>query len=506
MNEIKSLSEKGADPLEAKSLSLVLRGLAGEGQTPFRIGSNKRGPSTRKSFWLRWPFLVTAIPLGLALVGAVAIAVGEYRAAGRVEAEWARVRAAGQPTDNQSLAVWFRDRTSAEGTMAWTEILRLAASSALTHDRFDDLPFIGNAPIEPEIPAAGTWAQERAVADFLADAGPLIVSIKELDRYPRPIWVPIEFRGFDTLLPEVQASRSISRLLQVEIEHALYVGDSQRAMDALAAMKITAEAGDQELCLVSELVDIALRGVHHMMIQRSMGRDIWTEDDLMALLDQTPPSGEIGERWRRVIGGERAMIVSHALYGRDAQWMLGSDGHPAAIFLTWPSTREAILSVYREYETIGDGGIEGLVPRAKRFEEKLITLQRGGPTFFSLVPRLMGMLLPATRAFADAVQRDEDTRRLTRTAVGVKLYQIRNGRWPERLSQLKDVGLTAADWNTVSAGPMGYEVEGDQAFVWGFDPWNMRQPSQVVSQTVSPTRPEPKETGGTTEYPWVTIR
>jgi hypothetical protein len=295
-------------------------------------------------------------------------------------------------------------------------------------------------------------------------------------------------------------------LLQVEVEHSLYVGDSQRALDGLAAMKITTEAGDQEICLVSELVDIALRGIHHMMIKRSMGRDIWTEDDLMALLDQTQPSGEIAQRWRRVIGGERAMLASAVLQGHNAQAVLGMDGHPAAFFLTWPSSREAILSVYREFETIGDDGIEGLVPRAKRFEEGLAARTRGGATFFSLVPGLMTMIMPATQAFAVAMQRDEDTRRLTRTAVGVKLYQIRNGRWPERLSQLKEVGLTAADWNTVSAGPLGYDVVDDQAFVWGLEPWNTSGPSRTVSQTVSPTRPEPKETGGTTEYPWVTIR
>jgi hypothetical protein len=37
----KSLSEKGSDPLEASRFRRVF-GLAGEGQTPFRIGSKLR--------------------------------------------------------------------------------------------------------------------------------------------------------------------------------------------------------------------------------------------------------------------------------------------------------------------------------------------------------------------------------------------------------------------------------------------------------------------------------
>src|SRR5690606_25834757 len=100
----------------------------------------------------------------------------------------------------------------------------------------------GNAPPPVEIVPGGRWDEEPAVAEFLQWMRPVIDDIQAATEYPTPVWQPIEFRGYSTLLEELQNSRSLVRLLSLDVEHALYHGESDRALRSLQAMQGVADA------------------------------------------------------------------------------------------------------------------------------------------------------------------------------------------------------------------------------------------------------------------------
>src|SRR5690606_37668842 len=137
---------------------------------------------------------------------------------------------------------------------------------------------------------------------------PVIAQIHAATKHPAPVWMPIEFHGFMTLLEELQNSRSIQRLMQLETEHAIYHRDAERAMAGLESMQGVAAAFDWPICMVADLVHIALRGSHRSMVRRSLAVDLWDEDQLRHLADQLGPPQDVRQRWFDVVAGERGMM------------------------------------------------------------------------------------------------------------------------------------------------------------------------------------------------------
>ncbi len=447
----------------------------------------------QKAFWLRWPFLITVIPLTLLLVAATALGFNEWRAADRVEAELARIQAAGYPVDDASMSRWFLDNASQEGTAQWSELLSLVTVGS-SGFQLEQLPYLGNAPIPAEIVPAGRWDEEPAVAEFLQWMQPVINGIHAAIEYPTPVWQPIEFRGFATLLEELQNSRNLVRLLSLDVEHALYHGESDRALRSLQAMQGVSDAFDWQACMVADLVNMALRQSYHLMIQRSLVSAPWSEAQLQMLHDRLAVPRDVSKRWRNVVAGERAFLnatLSHAsssgissseLEGLDWLWRV-------------PTVRESAFAAYRDMEAIGSEGMTGLGERAQALARSWFS----SPTGFGQLFLINYLFSPAVESYARAIEREEMSRRLTLTAVAIKRFQLRSGQWPERLDQLQQVGLVPTDWHTVSAGPFGYEVSDDTAYLWSF-----ADGQETAVSATRPAPPDPQSTQRTT--PLVTIR
>lgn len=86
---------------------------------------------------------------------------------------------------------------------------------------------------------------------------------------------------------------------------------------------------------------------------------------------------------------------------------------------------------------------------------------------------LLSRNLAATRwmpsfRFSQWLEREEDSRRFALTAVAIKRFELKHGRWPDRLDELDGVGVRASDRRTVSGGPFGYEVADDSAYLWSY--------------------------------------
>lgn len=422
----------------------------------------KSQPSIRKSFWKRKSFLFVAIPLSIAMMVFLYFAGVQYRASQRVAGEIQRIRLSNLPVDAETQSQWFIENSSREHSDAWAEILMLGSAVASETEVLENLPYLGNAAIPASIDPDKPWPSEPVVAQWLEMAKPLIDKIHLVSRSKKPTWQPLTFEGIETLLEPIQNSRNLARILQVEVEHALYVGDSERAMRGLQSLDGLAYAFDWNICLVTDLVGIALRGIQFSMIQRSLSLDIWTDEQLAELSSQLGQRQDLAKRWRATIAGERGLTIDEVI-NHGARVDSGGPSGFAFLF-SIPSVQESLLVAYSKMEPIADQGFDNLKKNAQEFEDRLADAIGSG---LSIDNMGVTMLIPAVQAFAAAVIRSEDSRRFTLTAIGIKRYQLAKGQFPEGLAQLNDIGLEPSDWTTVGGGVFGY-TKGAVAYLWSY--------------------------------------
>lgn len=436
----------------------------------------------QKTFWLRWPFWVTAIPLGMLLCSFLWLVIREIQASDRVAAELARIETAGQPTGNASLARWFSQHTHREGTTAWSEILALAVRP--WGGPSEQLPYVGPAAEPRQLDPQQPWPEQQVVGEYLRWMRPVIEQIHQANEYPVPVWQPVQFRGYLTQLEELHSARGVIRLLCLDVEHALYQGDSTRALRSLAAMRRTADAFDWQFAVVADLVPLTYRKIHQAMVRRSLSVDHWKDEQLRALAEQLAQPRELPQRWQRVVAGERAF--ASAAGAEQQYWLDENQTWIVSLLMRIPSGRESILMSYRRLESLGDSGVEALV---EHDWNALYGDLRHSP---------WSILMPSFTSYARAIEREEDSRRFALTAVAIKRFQRHSGHWPEHLSQLQQVGLDSADWTTVSGGRFGYQVQDDAVLLWSYEPHDQTR--------VSSAPPQPEREGDDLSDLLITIR
>ncbi|QDV27486.1 hypothetical protein [Aureliella helgolandensis] len=420
-----------------------------------------------------------AIPLVMILVAACWFAWREWNAAQQFDRALAQLRSEHRVVDNASAEADLRARTHTEGTAAWNRI-SYRCSNSWTGSLTDRLPHLGNAPQLYPLNAESDWDEASQAGEYLTWMAPLIDEIDAASSYPTPVWQPILFDGFSTLLEPLQNSRQIARLLALETEYAIYTSDTKRALRGLRLMKLTADAYDWNNFLVGKLINIALHGMQEQMIRRSLQADIWSLEELVELRSLIAPAEDIQQIWPQLVDSERAMSVE---YLADRQ---RTNGRWAG--MSWlsqiPSIRQEYWRMTERWSTLGSEGLAGLVQRSHQMEDDFAAEARSDV----LSNPIYALLGPAYSSIATAFQRQEDTRRLTLTALGIKQFQMTEKRWPENLSELEAVGLSPTETSTLTEGPFGFEVADDKAYVWSYDPNPRMQPPMGVSK-VSATRP-----------------
>ncbi len=418
----------------------------------------KKNKANSQSAWKfsRWILALTGLPLIAFTVFAAWIGIRELRAAREYEQLIEPFRQAGTPVGDAWLDRTFRERTSTDGAAAWSKILLL--TSSIWDANSDKLPIVGSAELPEVIDSTHPWPENEPVADFLAEIRPIIDLIHASGDRTQPVWQPLAFDGMATLLEELQQSRSVVRLLQLDAEHALYNNDAPRAMAAIRSMLATAQAFDWKVFLVGEYVNSALRSVHSTTIQRSLAANRWNVQQIEELMSPLATPLPIAERWRSSLLSEQAMVCSVLENS--------SDSLPSEFSLFgFPSAKLHLMKLYAELQILPATSGFQLRRHALAYESRFASKDTR-----SVEGVLAGIFLPAIENYAAILERLEHERRITLTALGVKRFQLEHQRWPNELSDLATIGLTTDDWTLPEIGRIGYAVEEDTAFVWGAPP------------------------------------
>ncbi len=413
----------------------------------------------RRLAWFVW---LLAIPLFVVSAIVVGVGVRESQDERQVQMELESLRQAGQPVDNTTMAEWFERRTSSAGTVAWDEILYLAASPVV-QELSDDLPIVGHGKLPIELIPGSDWPDAAKVAEYLQQVQPVLKLVHAAAKLPTPVWFPLQFDGYDTFLVGWQNSRCVVRLIALDAEYACYQREAARALQDIQSIEATAKAFDSQTCLVGDLVCKALRSHAHLAIHRSLQADIWDQQQLSELRSLVAEPPQIEQGFHDVMASERAMAFA-AIFENPLQfqqiglksnlpiWLLPSGKMRVIEF--YASLQESVAS-FAELETL-----------AKRYDAELTQLKSGALTLDGSHLVLQAMA-PSLDGYVAAIERQENLRRLTLTAIGIKQFQLAQQRWPTQLSELDQVGLGPADWTLLTHGPIGYEATPEEVFAWG---------------------------------------
>ncbi len=435
----------------------------------------------------QWWYLGSIIvPIAL-LVGLLFVGLWqEWSARQQVSALLAQRKQRGEPTDNESLAQQFDAKTDHARALR----LQRLADAAISIERLYEVAMLSEKwdDIGKLVPPNEEWKMTPVLESYSRDAQPIVAEAREILASAEPIWIPIIFQDYETLLAGAQTTRSIVRVLAYEARAAYHAGDHQRVIDTLALIPKLADAIDYQNFLVTELVRIALIGVHHGLVRESLSHDYWSVDEIALLTQQLEPTAGREEAWRSTIASEAAMAGS--FLGIDDGTVMGHyDGmnmNAIAPFGFAPSQQLQLLNAFEQWAEQPSDFESGETDR-ERWKDDGGLQRMHTSTSLLAVPIangdvVCGVVWPSSQAYTRAQARTHRERRWTRCALAIKQFQIQQQRWPKSLEELTQVGLTRSDWMAKPDMPFGYQVATDNshALLWTNAPDGSDAPIEAV--------------------------
>ena len=380
--------------------------------------------------------------------------------------------ARGLPIDDETLTEFRYRHMNRDHSDRWVKVLDQISSQEF-RDSCSTIPIIG-APDdeEPFIPGK-PYKHEKEVRKFLERWRPMLVELHEIaegaadSETTGAIWTPIEFNSFQTLLPGIQSCREVARLLDLEYEDAVRRDDRDQAFHSLMAMIGVARSLEKEPILVSQLVHVAIASITVRKIKQSIELDLLTQSQLQDLLEQLKRFDDFGSKYRLAIAGERAL--SQPLFDNPSQ--IGDESISLSAGAR-PIDALAALDFWERAESIESENLSDFAKETQDFLEQF----RQGLTQASWLrrfdTRLTEMTTPALDAYASAVVRSALETRLAKIAIGLRLFEKQNGRFPISLDELtsKEFGLMLGPIETASDRPFGLRLQDGMAEIWGSQP------------------------------------
>ncbi len=374
----------------------------------------------------------------------------------------------GDPIDIPTLAQSFEKQTSKQHSIQWREVK--SAVLALENRYWD---VIGETVdgMDRLVAPGDPWDAKPTLSRHVKEAMPIIQSIESLLRNDERVWQPIIFQGYETLLPDLQNSRSVVRLLGWEFRVAVHEGDRKRAMRALELIVRVSNAFDWHICLVSDLVWNAHLQSHRALIRQSLAFDFWTLTDLVQLDRQLADIEDLDARWSETIAMEMAMMDYAPAFGRYSAFNTQVMSPPVARLRSLKQIQRI-----RNVKGVGSSQHRRQIANGENTGDDPQNTLEG----FSITDIPFANVFNDREAanrftrYAVASLRFTQNQRWTRTAVAIKKFRIQEGRWPERLSELSQVGLAESNWKASDSKDFGYRIrkDGSEVILWTTSNWD----------------------------------
>jgi hypothetical protein len=402
--------------------------------------------------WFQSPIVLACIPV-LILGGLLVWPVfSELEASRHIKNELRLVAEEGFPANEAAIEQEFIAKTFTEGTPLMNRIE--TRSRIPTHTgRSLTLPYLDGdvQPLADLIPGV-PWPEEARAAEFLLHIQPLLEEVKQLEKFPRPVWMP--------RLPADDAyeKATIARpyhlvgVLKLAFDHAVYHQDSERAMQVLRSLESLHASTDWGSNAYEEAILHSKQSLY-AMVNRSMVSGIWSKSQIQELRRQAEEPLDLAQRWRRIIA-------------------LGTVGYSKWVdsrgLMDIPSEVLHVIRSQQYWRTLFDGDFQSIGQRIHKLTVPT-DFKLTDPTAYERVQTKRepdekeSFLRTLGFHMIENLFDVELLRRQTLVVIAIKEYQMANGHWPRQLDELEAFGLTADDWSPPGRQEWKYEFDDSEA-------------------------------------------
>lgn len=378
------------------------------------------------------------------------------------------IRARGLPIDDASMEAFRVQTMGHEKSERWMNVLVEIQSQAFENS-CRGVPVVGITEEDADYVYGQPYRFDDEVRQFLDQWAELREEIHDITEGTGPIWTDIQMDSFNTLLPYVQSSRSVARLLSLEFEDALRRDDRRQAFGSMMAMLGVARAFEKEPLIISQLVVIAIHSMGLKQLKVAVEYDLFDDVQLKKILEQLRAFDDFGTRYRLAIVGERAM--SQPVF--DDLQRFGEDvGMPPGGFNQRPIDALASLEIMEKAESITTDDLSDFFIQTAALDSDFNQQIQQAGWLEKLETIVTSLTVPALGAAGKAFVRSAMENRIAKIGIGLRLFEKRHDRWPASLDELSAADLDATLGSVDPAGnlPFGYRVLDGKAQVWGFDP------------------------------------
>lgn len=434
------------------------------------------------------PLLVIGCVVGLIRVG---YTLREWQGQWKLAQVIEDLESKGIDTNSEAIELAYHANTSEKDTQAWLDLLAKIDSvefkeaaqgvpsfdSSVETDDWDD-----------SFDTSANWKYAQVSIQFVERQQELIRRTRELAAAPEPVRFPIRFASLNTLLPEVQSSRGLARLLSLDAQVALHLGDSQRALDdfiALHNLSRHVEAVPFAICLV---VSKAFKSMALTIAQEGIEQDLFSDQQLQDIDDVLARNCDIGDEWNAYCERELGMCIpvflDPALASEKSKKPLPARGHDAIYFIN-------MLTQLADTPTEDWELFHKTVSQQELKFNEDIRSWRGR---VDLV--LTGLFVPALTTLADSSIDRAQHYRQARYGVALRLFQHKHGKFPQSLVELPpfDRGMSAFKQQS-----FGYVLTPKGATLWG---GRFKGDNPLISPTIPQTDQQTQESLDNRSYVW----
>lgn len=398
--------------------------------------------------------------------------------------------ASGLPIDAESLLEYRRERIDSSRSREWQRILDEIESDAF-QESSEDVPIIGMAyEEEPEEYVYGQPYSNHLVArNYLNEWSELLQRIHLITEGSRGVWTSM---NADDFFPRIGPPRDVSRLLRLELEDALRRDDFSHAGHCVLALIGNARGLEEEPMAVSQLVSVAMLEVALDAIKTAVQIDCFDDEQWRAVLKQLEGLEEIEPRYRRYLIGERAWVLP--LF-EDPERLEELGGDAIEFQLPGGHSIDALetLAMYDRLELVPTDDLTTFFEEIESLETSVQTSFQSRSWLQKLDSQVTEKTMPSVVSINQAFIRSPMQVRLAKTAILARLFQHKEGRWPNTIQEIHDaapsllndrdesVNLKIGNLAPMGDRPFGLKVDPDELVLWGFEP--------VASASATPVEP-----------------
>lgn len=434
------------------------------------------------------PLLVIGCVVGLIRVG---YTLREWQGQWKLSQVIEDLKSKGISTNSEAIELAYHANTSDTDTQAWLDLLakidsvefKEAAQGVPNFDSSVEIDEWGDS-----FDTSANWKYAQVSIPFVERQQGLVHRIRELAAAPQPVRFPIRFASLNTLLPEVQSSRGLARLLWLDAQVALHLGDSQRALDDFLALHNLSRHVEAVPFAISILVSKSFKGMALTIAQEGIEQDFFSDQQLQDIDDVLARNCDIGDEWNAYCERELGMCIpvflDPALASEKSGKPLPARGHDAIYFIDMMTHLADIPTEDWElfYKTVSQQNV--------KFNEDV----RSWRGRVDLV--LTGLFVPALTSLSiSSIDRAQHYRQ-ARHGVALRLFQHKHGEFPQSLTELPPFDR---DMRAFKQQSFGYVLAPDGATLWG---GRFKGDNQLISPTIPPTDQQTQESLENRGYVW----